>query len=236
MIRTCSALAELGFSDITMYETLTRTHDPTPIVAPDVGTAIARIEEVENKKERRREGQILDAARKREEKKRQREAAEAAAAAEAAEGTAAGADSLGQVDGTAPAPNDSTSELVEPETKRVKRTATTQDLDGGETAGEVLSLPQHDRASDSRGAGSAKPAAPAVDKTAEGRRLRDERDRDRDFGTKAGAYTRGHTSFLTFAVLLPLVDGISRRHAPSAAAETAELAPLPVAASTEPSA
>jgi hypothetical protein len=35
--------------------------------------------------------------------------------------------------------------------------------------------------------------------------------RDRDFGTKAGAYTRGHTSFLTFAVLLPLVDGISRR-------------------------
>ncbi|KWU42456.1 tRNA methyltransferase complex GCD14 subunit [Rhodotorula sp. JG-1b] len=189
VIRTCSALAELGFSDITMYETLTRTHDPTPIVAPDVGTAIARIEEVENKKERRREGQIMDAARRREEKKRQREAE--AAAAEAAEGTAAGAGSVAEADGTTPAPLDAASEP---------------------------------------------PAAPAVDKTAEGRRLRDERDRDRDFGTKAGAYTRGHTSFLTFAVLLPLVDGISQRHAPSAAAETAELAPLPVDASTEPSA
>ena len=234
MIRTCSALAELGFSDITMYETLTRTHDPTPIVAPDVGTAIARIEEVENKKERRREGQIMDAARRREEKKRQREAE--AAAAEAAEGTAAGAGIVAEVDGTTPAPLDAASEPVGPETKRVKRTATTQDLDGDETVGEELSLPQPDRASDSRGPDSAKPPAPAVDKTAEGRRLRDERDRDRDFGTKAGAYTRGHTSFLTFAVLLPLVDGISQRHAPSATAETAELAPLPVDASTEPSA
>lgn len=233
MIRTCSALAELGFSDITMYETLTRTHDPTPIVAPDVGTAIARIEEVENKKERRREGQILDAARRREEKKRQRDA-EVAAAVEATEGTAADVGGVAEVDGTTPAPHEAGSELVGPETKRVKRTATTQELDGDETVGAELSLPQPDRASNSRGASSAKPAAPAADKTAEGRRLRDERDRDRDFGTKAGAYTRGHTSFLTFAVLLPLVDGISRRHAPSATAETAELAPLPVAASTKP--
>lgn len=210
VIRTCSALAELGFSDITMYETLTRTHDPTPISAPDVGTAIARIEEVENKKERRREGQIQEAARRREEKKRQREA----------EASVEDAGTVAEVDGGAPGVAESSpvrgdetiAKPTESAAKRAKHAPTAQGLDGDG------------------------PAKATVDKAAEGRRLREERDRDRSFGTKAGAYTRGHTSFLTFAVLLPLVEGLSAPQTLPAAEEIAASAPADGMTAAEPSA
>ncbi|KPV73002.1 uncharacterized protein RHOBADRAFT_5964, partial [Rhodotorula graminis WP1] len=51
VIRTCTALSALGFSSITMYETLTRTHDPVPLAAPTVDDAVERITAVERKKE-----------------------------------------------------------------------------------------------------------------------------------------------------------------------------------------
>ncbi|GAA5982536.1 hypothetical protein JCM10908_006689 [Rhodotorula pacifica] len=204
VIRTCSALADLGFSDITMYETLTRTHDPTPIVAPDIGTAITRIEEVETKKERRREGQIQEAARKREEKQRQREA-EAVAELSAPQADAGG---IAQVDSTTPSKREAVAENGGPPAKRAKHTtASSRDVTGGAVAGQDSSRAGP---TSSTPDGDTSLPRPVVDKSAEGRRLREERDRERSFGTKAGSYTRGHTSFLTFAVLLPLVDGLSQ--------------------------
>lgn len=56
-----------------MYETLSRSHDPTFLVAPGVKNAIERIGQVEKKREKRREGQIEEARLKREDKKRVRE-------------------------------------------------------------------------------------------------------------------------------------------------------------------
>ncbi|GAA5881503.1 hypothetical protein JCM3774_000138 [Rhodotorula dairenensis] len=236
VIRTCSALAELGFSDITMYETLTRTHDPTPITAPDVGTAIARIEEVENKKERRREGQIQEAARRREEKKRQREEAEAAVEAAGTADDAAAAGTLGASESSQARLDDPTTEPSEPATKRAKHASTVQDLVSDAVSAELASprpVPETDRQD---GHKVITPAKATADKAAEGRRLREERDRERNFGTKAGAYTRGHTSFLTFAVLLPLVDGLSPPQTLPAAEETAQSAPVDADAGADASA
>lgn len=95
VLKTVSALADAGFSgeparplvlppkrtvkltnagphaDITMYETLIKTHEPTPYSLPSVDDAIARIHAVEQKKTDRRTGQIEDALRK----KREREEA-----------------------------------------------------------------------------------------------------------------------------------------------------------------
>ncbi|KAM0748482.1 tRNA methyltransferase complex GCD14 subunit, partial [Meredithblackwellia eburnea MCA 4105] len=68
VIRTCTALREQGFSDITMYETLSRSYESSPYSAPPISSAIERLQRVEEKKERRREGQIADAKKKREEK------------------------------------------------------------------------------------------------------------------------------------------------------------------------
>lgn len=213
VIRTCTALSELGFSDITMYETLTRTHDPTPIAAPSIETAIQRIEEVEDKKGRRREGQIKEAARRREEKRRLKEEEEAAkvkAETEAtSESTAAAA--------VAPTSTDDV-DSSEPAAKRVKRTAVEDEEEGANDVGMATdevddATPAPARAATIQPADSAAttPAAHALaEKTAQGRRLREERDRERSYGTKAGAYTRGHTSFLTFAVLLPEIEGLQK--------------------------
>lgn len=66
-------------TDITTYECLSRTHDGTPYIAPDVSSAIERIETVESKKKKRREGQIEEAKLKRDDNKRKREAIAASA-------------------------------------------------------------------------------------------------------------------------------------------------------------
>ncbi|GAA6052843.1 hypothetical protein JCM3770_006277 [Rhodotorula araucariae] len=177
VIRTCTSLSALGFSSITMYETLTRTHDPAPLIAPTVDDAIKRITAVEAKKERRREGQIEEARRKREEKKRKRDAEEAA-----------GADGDGDNNDDALA------------AKKAK-------LDGDAAEGNEMDAPMVAAGPSAAATG---PTSAASDSPAPGRarpQTREERDRDREWTTKAGAYARGHTSYLTFAVLLPLVKG-----------------------------
>lgn len=192
-----------------MYETLTRTHDPTPIVAPDIGTAVRRIEEVEDKKGRRREGQIKEAARRREEKLKLKEAEEAAAASMSAETSGTNNVEPAKTDADTAAEG----ETLEPAPKRVK-------LDAG--VAETSTDQSVDPAPPTTAA--SEPTAEALaEKAAQGRRLREERDRERAFGTKAGAYTRGHTSFLTFAVLLPHVEGLKKPASllPSAAVEAA---------------
>lgn len=51
-----------------MYETLVRTHEPAVLPMPTIDEVVTRISEVEVRKEARRERQIRDAKRKREEK------------------------------------------------------------------------------------------------------------------------------------------------------------------------
>ncbi|EGG01901.1 uncharacterized protein MELLADRAFT_27169, partial [Melampsora larici-populina 98AG31] len=45
--KTCQTLQALGFSEITMFETLLRTHEPVSIPMPTVASAVTRIQEVE---------------------------------------------------------------------------------------------------------------------------------------------------------------------------------------------
>ncbi|GAA5913257.1 hypothetical protein JCM8208_003250 [Rhodotorula glutinis] len=194
VIRTCTALSALGFSSVTMYETLTRTHDPVPLAAPSVDDAVERITAVERKKERRREGQIEEARRRREEKaKRKREDGEGgtageAGAAGAAEGEGGEEDALAAKkarleDGAGAASSAPASDV---DTAMATPAAVTAVAEGAATA-------------PTSGASSPAPAARP--------RSRLEREQDRDMTLKAGPHARGHTSYLTFAVLLPLVEG-----------------------------
>ncbi|GAA5964567.1 hypothetical protein JCM21900_001900 [Sporobolomyces salmonicolor] len=182
VIRTCSALAELGFSDITMYETLTRTHDPAPLVAPPISSAIDRIKQVEQKKERRREGQIEEARRKREEKKRKRELEEAE---KGGEGEEEGEGKKRKLEGD---------EEEHADDDEVEMLDTTTPVGP-------------DADADASPSAAPQPPAPSTSATPTSSsaptRLSKE---DREWTLKAGPYTRGHTSFLTFAVLLPLKD------------------------------
>ncbi|BGP11685.1 tRNA (adenine-N(1)-)-methyltransferase catalytic subunit trm61 [Rhodotorula toruloides] len=158
VIRTCSHLSSLGFSNITMFETLSRTIDPTPLMgggAKGVEEAVRRIREVEGKKERRREGQIREAKRRREEKRR---------------GKGEGAEA--------------------------------PDADAGERLPDETQAEEEDGEPDSKRS-KPSPTTPADSPAPQGRRPRSERE----FTMKTGAYARGHTSFLTFAVLLPLESG-----------------------------
>ncbi|BGP03788.1 tRNA methyltransferase complex subunit Cpd1 [Rhodotorula toruloides ATCC 204091] len=156
VIRTCSTLSSLGFSNITMFETLSRTIDPTPLMggAKGVEEAVRRIREVEEKKERRREGQIREAKRRREEKRR---------------GNAGAGDPAEPEERLPDADED-----AEPDSKRPKPTLSNTPADS--------------------------PAPTPASNPTQGRKPRSERE----FTMKTGAYGRGHTSFLTFAVLLPL--------------------------------
>ncbi|BGP35675.1 tRNA (adenine-N(1)-)-methyltransferase catalytic subunit trm61 [Rhodotorula toruloides] len=166
VIRTCSTLSSLGFSNITMFETLSRTIDPTPAYgggeAKGVEEAVRRIREVEGRKERRREGQIREAKRRREEKRR-----------------GAGGDPAAAPEERLPDETQAEEDDAEPDSKRSKPT------------------PSSNTPADSSPAPAPAPA-PAPNPT-QGRKPRSERE----FTMKTGAYGRGHTSFLTFAVLLP---------------------------------
>ncbi|GAA5918544.1 hypothetical protein JCM6882_009763 [Rhodosporidiobolus microsporus] len=215
VIRTCSALAELGFSDITMYETLTRTHDPHQVTAPSISSAIDRIREVEQKKERRREGQIEDARRKREEKKRKAEEEEAAAAAAAA--------AAGEERGEAGA---GTEDAHVAKKVKVDEGNAAVKMDEGLTADSAAasSAPEPDLApstssstaspapvvvpASSSAPAAANPPVPVPGRHA-GKALAASAalsKEDREFTAKVGPYSRGHTSYLTFAVLLPQVQ------------------------------
>lgn len=225
MIRTCSALAELGFSDITMYETLTRTHDPAPLVAPTVDDAVERIQAVERKKERRRVGQIEEARKKRDEKKRKRDE-EVAAAAAAGEGegeqqTAVvheAEDALpakkAKLDSAAPSEDASmTAAAAEPSEPD---TAAPLPLEppAPSTASVAASLADAtstSAASSPAPSTSRETAASQQQKQQQGRQTREERDRDRELTVKVGPYQRGHTSYLTFAVLLPVAGRLKEK-------------------------
>lgn len=197
--------------DITMYECLTRTHDPVPYTLPSIDTAIERIQGVEAKKERRREGQIADARRKREERerKRPREEGEPEAGVEGeppAKRAENGEEEL-QEDPVENGEREGGSGSDEPEDVEMASAsgsgpAAETKVNGTSTPGSnptdspipvastTTSQPKAGKG-EGKGKGKGKPAPPPP----AGPRL---------FTFKpTSTHLRGHTSFLTFATLLP---------------------------------
>lgn len=163
-----------------MYEALTRSHDPAILIAPDISSAITRIQEVEAKKERRRDGQIEGARVRREEKeqKRKREEEEAG-------------------------------EDGEPAAKRVdmkvEEREDTPMLDGEANPSTSTTAPS--------AAATPQPLAPStLPSTSAVRPPNPNHHTPKVFSFKAGPQSRGHTSYLTFATLLP---GVSHSFAES---------------------
>lgn len=174
-------------TDITMYETLIRSHDGAPLLAPPISSAIDRILGVEIKKERRRDLQIEDARKKRELKKRERDAELAAAAVIERESDAKKVKIDGEVEGEAEV------ELVEVEVE-------TEEASTKENTPAIASTSNH-----------VDKMAPYTDSTPPIPELK-------RVTFKAGPQLRGHTSYLTFATLLPTI-----RLAPSISAPPAPI-------------
>lgn len=159
--KTCQTLQALGFSEITMFETLLRTHEPVSIPMPTVANAVTRIKEVEKKKELRRDRQIAEAKKRR-------------------EGVTANEDE-----------QQSTEELeiasTQPSNNKRSRTDDSPDTSVLDTSTALNG--QHELIKD--GTNSNKPAIKPGTSTAFLETC------------KPALMSRGHTSFLTFAILLP---------------------------------
>lgn len=69
--KTCRTLESLGFSDITMFEVLVRTHEPVSFETATIDDVVRRIKEVEMKKQLRRERQISEAKQRKQDSQRQ---------------------------------------------------------------------------------------------------------------------------------------------------------------------
>lgn len=183
-------------ADITMYEALTRSHEPAHLIAPDVSSAIERIQGVEAKKERRREGQIAEAAKKRMDKKR-KQAAEEEANDEGGDAKKA------KLDGGAP--NEQEEGAVgEEDTAMEDVTAATS------AAPTTNGSTPVDSPAPSAPVEESTPAPPTTSNRENKRTQKAEKEKEdraalppKLWTFKAGAQTRGHTSYLTFATLLP---------------------------------
>lgn len=184
--RTVAALSEQGFSDITMYESLVRTHESLTNVAPlePISHVVERIQQTESKRELRRQMQIQQSKLERERRQAEKKAQ---------------ANGTGSVD-QEPADEQVTAETAQkedegapihaPETVPSKRKAT--DEDESEVQGPLPT-------------GSTVPEPSAEMLYSSGFRQKVERRPVE----KANVYSRpfpqmrGHTSYLTFATLLP---------------------------------
>lgn len=168
-------------TDITMYEALVKDYEPAPFTSIDVSLAIDRIRVVEAKKERRREIQIADAQRKRDQKKRELEEVDAEGTSEAQDGRNVKA----RLDAGTETPDAQDSD-------RADKTDSTAVATGS----AVASL-----AATSAGVGVAakRGGVPEGKKSAF---VGSERG-PKQYTFKPTALNRGHTSYLTFATLLP---------------------------------
>jgi len=153
-----------------MYETLTRTHDPVPLIPTlkPVSSAIDRIKTVEVKKGRRRDLQILEAKRKREEREK----------AKGDEGNAGEG---------------------EPASKKRKVEETDETVEMGDIdESEAMDVQEEGSAS----ASTTRPPTPGT--TTPSANVTATRI-EKEYVLKPGPYSRGHTSYLTFATLLPIM-------------------------------
>ncbi|SGY85555.1 BQ5605_C009g05763 [Microbotryum silenes-dioicae] len=189
VLKTVTALSEHGFSalvsclhapmpDITMYETLTRTHEPVVSLVPNVSEAIKRIQDVEIKKEHRRTMQISDALKRKAVKRKADELD-----CEPDRDVPAGRNH----DHTAPsidlAPQGDRSDCVSDSVPKNGVEATSESVAEGAHASDAYPKPSRIYVADH----SKKPAQRG----------------NREYAFKPSALTRGHTSYLTFATLMP---------------------------------
>lgn len=199
VLRTVTALTECGFTSIATYESLVRTHESLTNVAPleCIGDVVERIRHTESKRESRRVLQIQQSKLERERRQAEKNAEADAALVQDGE-TPAGT----EADGDKPPSND---------------TAVRRSADAGEAEAS-----RKRKASDLEGEEASKRMAPASPETApdvpaheqeppaemmysagfrqktEKRAMQLANVYSRTFPTM-----RGHTSYLTFATLLP---------------------------------
>lgn len=187
-------------TDVTTYETLSRTHDTAVLNAPSIDVAIERINAVEENRGRRRVGQIEDARVRREASKRKRDEQEAAAAALLAV----------EADGIEGTPvEDSTTAKGETEERPAKRialdvTALAEEQKDVAKPDSTMSTPLETVIVEKKTAGATEISRESKASGARGKTLPTVRTGPKVFTMKAGSQLRGHTSYLTFATLLPL--------------------------------
>lgn len=176
-----------------MYEALTRDHEPASTQLPDVSMAIARIQGHEAKKERRRESQIAEAQRKRDEKERKRKHEVAAGATEDEEG---GQSKKAKVEET----EEEDIPMEDASTTAASTPAPEESTSASATAPPPLptvatpSSTSSNTEKNGKGNSSNQKKQPYVNPN---------HHTPKHMTFRAGAQTRGHTSYLTFATLLP---------------------------------
>lgn len=206
--KTVTALHEHGFQNITMYETLIRQHDMVSYPVPTIDDAIDKLKDIEGKKRQRHELQMAHSRAQKEARQKAKEAKQAATAADAAAPqTDSGADAE-MADALAAVGNEALSTK-----KRKAEGETAGDAEGQPDAKKVKEEengeePATTTAAPSETSGTATPAAEEKPepKQQSGRAANGKaKDERKDTNTKPTTQIRGHTSYLTFAVLLPEV-------------------------------
>ena len=198
-------MAPFPLSDITMYETLIRQHDMVSYPVPTIDDAIDKLKEIEGKKRQRHELQMAHSKAQKEMRQKAKEAKQAATAADAATPQADSGADAEMADASAAEGNEALSNK-----KRKAEDSTAGDAEGQpdakkakEQEGEVLAATS---VAPSETSGTATPAAeeqPEL-KQQSGRAVNGKaKDERKDTNTKPTTQIRGHTSYLTFAVLLP---------------------------------
>lgn len=197
VLKTVTALNERGFTDVETFESLVRTHESLSAAGPEVSVdeAINRIRVVEKRKEIRRLIQIEKA-----------RTAKAQAAAEDAS-TPASVDADPDADGNASMAVDSAS-AANPETSTLKRKVQEDgaEMQEGEQTANTQSSDTQDK--DARSAYE-RGVQEGVAITKKKARMMQQKTQQNQPIQAASVYSRpyyemrGHTSYLTFATLLP---------------------------------
>ncbi|OSD07354.1 GCD14-domain-containing protein [Trametes coccinea BRFM310] len=198
VLRTVSALNEAGFTEITMYETLLRPHqvDAAPALEP-IGAVSARLKAAEARREEKRLRQIANARLGSERRSAQKRKAD-----EQEEGAGADAGVEGKRAKTeAGAGEGAGAEKPSPEE---------QARDEQEALAEIAANPQTQTQTQTQGQSTVAPSradTPVVPVAAleetQGEEEADGAEPRKITLSKAFPEVRGHTSYLTFAVLLP---------------------------------
>jgi tRNA (adenine57-N1/adenine58-N1)-methyltransferase len=198
--KTCQTLESLGFSDIIMFETLVRTHEPVSVAMPAVDDAVRRIKEVETKKQARRERQISESKQRRQTTQKA-PSSKAESEEKSAKRLLEGADPAEEPEpkksrdeacnGSADGPQPEEIPTIEAEDVEPVELRTDQALSQANTT-DIKPNSINTASFDQSGAQpvdieKAQSLNPCLLET-----------------SKPAGMSRGHTSFLTFAVLLPL--------------------------------
>ncbi|PLW08414.1 hypothetical protein PCANC_20091 [Puccinia coronata f. sp. avenae] len=198
--KTCQTLESLGFSDIIMFETLVRTHEPVSVAMPAVDDAVRRIKEVETKKQARRERQISESKQRRQTTQKA-PSSKAESEEKSAKRLLEGADPADEPEpkksrdeacnGSADGPQPEEIPTIEAEDVEPVELRTDQALSQANTT-DIKPNSINTASFDQSGAQpvdieKAQSLNPCLLET-----------------SKPAGMSRGHTSFLTFAVLLPL--------------------------------